>query len=202
MQLRYNQYNLEALFKKSLVAEKVSANTIKNYLSDLRHFLGWLQSKSFRDSNKPLVIPRLMRDPENMDSCFHRNDTEMLKQVQHNTIIKYKNYLLSNLPLKTVNRRLSTLRKFFSFCISQGWMKENPAKQVQNTRQGEGERMKGEVNTKKLNSFSFLLSPNFVEYLKTSRLGEADINSIVTDVKEFLDFAGKSTREVVTRSLL
>lgn len=31
-------------FQKHLVREKVSPITIKNYLSDLRHFLGWLET--------------------------------------------------------------------------------------------------------------------------------------------------------------
>lgn len=32
-------------FKKHLEEEKVSANTIKNYLSDVKHFLSWLETK-------------------------------------------------------------------------------------------------------------------------------------------------------------
>lgn len=31
-------------FRKHLEAEKVSQITIKNYLSDLRHFLSWLEA--------------------------------------------------------------------------------------------------------------------------------------------------------------
>lgn len=36
--------NLLARFQKSLEEEKVSPLTIKNYLSDLRHFLTWLEA--------------------------------------------------------------------------------------------------------------------------------------------------------------
>ena len=41
MDKQYNFYNFEASFKKFLLAENVSPITLKNYLSDLRHFLGW-----------------------------------------------------------------------------------------------------------------------------------------------------------------
>lgn len=37
-------------FKTYLEGEKVSANTIKNYLSDIRHFLAWLEN-----NNQPLT---------------------------------------------------------------------------------------------------------------------------------------------------
>jgi site-specific recombinase XerD len=35
---------LLAEFKKKLEAEKVSENTVKNYVSDIRHFINWLES--------------------------------------------------------------------------------------------------------------------------------------------------------------
>lgn len=35
---------LLAEFEKKLEAEKVSKNTVKNYISDIRHFLNWLES--------------------------------------------------------------------------------------------------------------------------------------------------------------
>jgi hypothetical protein len=41
MENRYNFYNLEASFKNFLLAGNKLPVTIKNYLSDLRHFLGW-----------------------------------------------------------------------------------------------------------------------------------------------------------------
>jgi site-specific recombinase XerD len=122
MDKRYNFYNFEASFKKFLLAENVSPITLKNYLSDLRHFLGWLMFywKSHFSNTAFLIDQNLI---------------EILKQVHDDTIEKYKSYLIANnLPLKTINRRLSTLRKFFSFCISQGWLKENPAKKIQNLK--------------------------------------------------------------------
>src|SRR3989339_906542 len=105
----YNLYNLEAPFKQYLTAGNQKAISIKNYLSDFRHFAGWLMSKGGH-GGPPLQEPITLND-----------------------ISEYKSYLESNnIPHKTINRRLSTLRKFCSFCISQGWMKENPAKRISN----------------------------------------------------------------------
>jgi len=111
---RYNLSNLEASFKQYLLAENTNHLTIKNYLSDLRHFMGWLaftiqsRGKSF-DITNPIFF------------------------INEALVSEYKTYFcLNKVPRLTVNRRLSTLRKFCSFCISQGWMKENPAKKIAN----------------------------------------------------------------------
>jgi len=120
MDKRYNFYNFEASFKKFLLAENVSPITLKNYLSDLRHFLGWTILK-IKAQNK--------KNFENLSPL------EFLNQIDESLVEEYKNYLVVNaIPAKTINRRLSTLRKFFSFCISQGWLKENPAKKIQNLK--------------------------------------------------------------------
>ncbi|KKU01364.1 MAG: hypothetical protein UX88_C0042G0002 [Candidatus Woesebacteria bacterium GW2011_GWC2_47_16] len=37
-------------FKKNLEAEKVSKNTIKNYLSDIKHFINWLETRNGKES--------------------------------------------------------------------------------------------------------------------------------------------------------
>jgi site-specific recombinase XerD len=120
MDKRYNFYNFEASFKKFILAENVSPITLKNYLSDLRHFLGWTILK-IKAQNK--------KNFENLSPL------EFLNQIDESLVEEYKNYLVVNsIPAKTINRRLSTLRKFFSFCISQGWLKENPAKKIQNLK--------------------------------------------------------------------
>jgi len=33
-----------------LEAEKVSKNTIKNYLSDIKHFINWLETRNGKES--------------------------------------------------------------------------------------------------------------------------------------------------------
>lgn len=110
----YNVSILEALFKKYLLAEKVSPLTLKNYLSDLRHFLGWL-----------IITIKIDKF----------NTSEFINVFTFHNIQTYKDYLLAkDTPIITVNRRLSTLRKFCSFCINQAWIKENPAKKINNVK--------------------------------------------------------------------
>ena len=151
----YNFYNFEASFKKFLLAENVSPITLKSYLSDLRHFLGWTILK-LKAQNKKNI--------ENLSPL------EFLNQIDESLVEEYKNYLVVNaIPVKTINRRLSTLRKFFSFCISQGWLKENPAKKIQNL---------------KLNIDSIISS--FALSLEKENLDQKTIKSYLEVVQEFL----------------
>jgi len=116
MQNGYNFYNLEASFKNFLVAGNKTPTTIKNYLSDLRHFLGW-NILNFKAQGSKLKVEI---EPKNV-----------VESITGKTITEYQAYLASNkIPEKTIKRRLSTLTKFCSFCISQGWMKTNPIKEL------------------------------------------------------------------------
>src|SRR3990167_11043076 len=116
MQKGYNLYNLEPQFRKFLAAENISAISLKNYLSDFRHFAAWLD---FYLSSHSIL---------NTENIVNVLTSEILSE--------YRGYLVENiLPHKTINRRLSTVRRFCSFCISQGWLKENPAKKISNIGQ-------------------------------------------------------------------
>jgi len=110
-------FDLPNSFKAYLKVKGASPNTIKNYLADLNHFLAWLEL-TLKGQNIALdrSLPELF-----------------IRYFEPNYLAKYKNYLVQNqLPTATVNRRLSTLRTFGSFCISQAWITENPAKKVRN----------------------------------------------------------------------
>ena len=155
MDKQYNFYNFEASFKKFLLAENVSPITLKNYLSDLRHFLGWT------------ILKLKVQNKKNFENL---SPLEFLNQIDESLVEEYKNYLVVNsIPAKTINRRLSTLRKFFSFCISQGWLKENPAKKIQNL---------------KLNIDSIISS--FALSLEKENLDQKTIKSYLEVVQEFL----------------
>lgn len=107
MEKRYNLSNLQAKFTDYLIAENISPITLKNYRSDIKHFFNWI-AKSNRDQ-------------------------EMTSITSLEIIIEYKTYLIDDqTPQKTINRRLSAIRKFCSFCISQRWIEENHAKKVMN----------------------------------------------------------------------
>ncbi len=121
----YNLYNLEAPFKEYLLALNYKSVSIKNYLSDIRHFFGWM--------------------------TLYSKSKQLISIIDNKSVTEYKSYLSeNNIPYKTINRRLSTIRKFCSFCISQGWMKENPAKKVGNI--GAGKRVIVDKDNKALES--------------------------------------------------
>jgi len=158
MDQRYNLDNLEALFKQYLLAGNNSTLTIKNYLSDLRHFIGWAILK-FKVQSSKFKVNQLV--PE-----------EFVTLIETPLIEEYKQYLISNnIPQKTINRRLSTLRKFFTFCIHQGWRQDNPAKKINNLV---------------VSSAPKLLS-EFKKYLGEKKgLSNYEIEKISQDIDEFL----------------
>lgn len=154
MDLGYNLDNLEALFKKYLLAGNVKPLSGKNYLSDFRHFAGWLTLYW---------------------KSHLANASQQLSRLTPEIINEYKNYLIENsLPHKTINRRLSTVRKFCSFCISQGWLKENPAKQVGNIGP-----------TGQISPIGLIRS--FAKDLAEQNLDQPTIKSYLDDVREFLE---------------
>ncbi|MBI2641514.1 site-specific integrase [Candidatus Roizmanbacteria bacterium] len=94
----YNVFYLQALFEKRLLAENLSSVTVKNYLSDLRFFLGWINA-----------------------------DQNSVNLISTKDIEEYKSFLNnSHFPIKTINRRLSTVRKFFTICLEQKLIYTNP----------------------------------------------------------------------------
>lgn len=173
MKKTYNWYNLEPKFKNWLIAgnlkltkKPLSSITVKNYLSDLRHFLGWLIFK-LKIKNQKLKI----------DEDF----TSLLPSINADLINEYKSYLVENkIPLKTTNRRLSTLRKFFTFCLDQGWLKENPAKEIANVSL---------VNNPKKTMNNEEIIQYFEKDLIKENLDENTIKSYLDAAREFLEFA-------------
>lgn len=109
--------NLPGTFEAFLLTNGNSRITIKNYLSDLNHFLGWLE---------------LFLKSQNI--FFSPLQTEYLSRYfDKNVINRYASYLRANsLPPSTINRRFSALRCLSKFLLSQGWIKENPTKELLN----------------------------------------------------------------------
>jgi len=99
----YNLYNTEAQFKNFLIAGNISQVSIRNYLSDMRHFYGWFMAN--HSSND--FIEEL-----NGDKNYFAN---------------YNSYLYSSTTSdKTVKRRLSTLRKLCECLVEQHLLSNVP----------------------------------------------------------------------------
>lgn len=157
---RYNLLSFEASFRTYLSAViKLKPVSIKNYLSDIRHFDGWLAAHAYVDS---------------------------LDMISHQTVEDYKNYLQKNsFPSRTINRRLSSVRKFFSFLVDQGHLQVNPAKGISNTLT---RRIKP---TQEAHPTSEILNA-FEAELKLQGLVDSAVNRHVMNMQEFFTIINSS----------
>ena len=153
--------NLPKTFSTYLKLQGASSVTCRNYLVDINHFLGWLELK-IRGLNLPLF-----EDETKLISLYFTEEF----------ISEYKRFLLSNsLPFSTVNRRLSTLRTFGRFCLSQAWISENPAKRVPNVTLGQ-------TTNNKQQSEEIL--EEFKRHLEEEKNSTNTIRNYLSDIRAF-----------------
>ena len=93
--------NLLSSFSQYLKDQQKSASTVRNYLSDIRHFLAWV------DQHPDLkTLPSIQQ----LDSS-----------LESDVVDQYSHYLkLTNTPSSTSSRRLSSLNIFTQFATNQG----------------------------------------------------------------------------------
>ena len=157
--------DLENSFKLYLSKiRKVNPITIKNYLSDFRHFWQWLKLKTLADENQtpsPLLI-------------VAKIDSQILEN--------YKKYLSANKIAKsTVKRRLSTVRVFCQFCLNQRLVNRNPALGLTNPIK-KIDRKEKEIND---------LISQFGAHLKSQGSSKNTIKNYVADIRQYLITAVK-----------
>ena len=100
-------------FKIYLEEEKAfSGHTVRNYLSDLQQFYGFLEEKN------------LGGDIKNIDSFTIRAFLRFLMEKKNNKT--------------SIGRKLATLRAFFKFMCREGFLKKNPALEVTTPKKGKG----------------------------------------------------------------
>jgi site-specific recombinase XerD len=151
-------------FKLYLKSQAVSPATIKNYLSDFNHFWGWL----ILTLKKKLISFNLL------------NPATIVAHLTPEIISEYKSFLLSNqVPVKTVNRRLSTLRQFGQFCLSQSWLTTNPTKGVGNVglEKTEDKRQKTEK-----------ILDQFKNSLEKEKVSPITTKNYLSDLRHFLSW--------------
>ena len=106
------QQALEDYERNLCTEEDLSAVTVRNYLSDLRHFAAWCESiwKQGQEDERPFT-PSAVTTP---------------------AITDYRAYLQHTLRLKpaSVNRSLISLKRYCSWATDAGQLKRNPAKVV------------------------------------------------------------------------
>jgi hypothetical protein len=114
MHKHYNPHNLEANFKSYLETNDYSRTSIFSYIGDIRKFLSWYS----------LMLTK-------QDLSFDLN------YLTQQTLDRYKSHLqIHKVPVKTINRSLSSLRTFAKFCVVQGYVATNPFMDVPNLKAG------------------------------------------------------------------
>lgn len=137
----YNPYKLEAntssenifempikIFRSFLNSENISKGSVRSYVSDVRHFLNWLLFFLEANHIKIQNIASPHFPPSSLDPHLtsHPHPAAFLKHINSKVLGSYKDYLTNNnIPLKTINRRFSSLRRFGIFCKIQVWSSSN-----------------------------------------------------------------------------
>jgi integrase/recombinase XerC len=150
--------SLPELFKNYLQIEKASPVTVKNYVADINHFLSWLAQKT---GIKHQIVGK---------AIFGLFTKETLEEYK-------KDLRQSMTPLSTINRRLSALRKFGQFGLKQGWLTENPARQVANSQSFANN-----------SNSSFEILESFQKQLEKEKVSPLTIKNYLSDLRHFLSW--------------
>lgn len=105
--------NIIENFKNALRSEDKSEKTIENYIKDIELFFKWIEETTGEDLKIEYI-----------------NDFE---------IQQYRSYLLNVKKYKpsTVNRKLSSIKKFCRWALNQNLLREDPTKEIKNVRTNE-----------------------------------------------------------------
>lgn len=138
-------------FTNHLKNSNLSPKTVRNYSSDLSHFNAWATLKLRTDQIINHLSPALIEE--------------------------YKTFQVSNqIPTKTINRRLSTLRAFGKFLQEQNLLNFNPIENVANV-----------VNFDFQYQQKTLLS-GFKKHLESEGMTDKTMWNYLSDVRGFMAF--------------
>jgi site-specific recombinase XerD len=152
--------SLPELFKNYLQDQKASPVTTKNYLVDINHFLDWLAQKT---GVKYQIVGK---------AIFGLFTKETLNEYKADQLTK-------KIPLSTLNRHLSALRKFGQFGLNEGWLKENPANKISNPN-SESSLSAEDQNIKIL--------ADFQKQLEKEKASSLTIKNYLSDLRHFLNW--------------
>lgn len=154
-------------FLNWLLAQGKSFVSIKNYKSDLNHFLAWavLKLKSF--------------------GTFVESFGEITPFISHSFFEEYKEFMIQNkIKDKTINRRLSTLRSFSKFLYSEGILDKNFSEGIQNVGIG--------IHTKTQEKVADIIG-RFRESLdKEKKVSPNTVKNYISDVRSFLAWVSEA----------
>lgn len=145
-------------FVKYLDSLGLSPKSHKNYRSDLNHFTGWvlLKVRSFGSYIETL--------------------TEAVPFLSKTIITEYRAYLTeNNIPPKTINRRLSTLRHLSKFLMAESAVDSNFMEGIENI---------SENSSRTISALPLL--EDFKGYLEAEKASPSTIKNYTSDVRQFL----------------
>jgi len=152
--------SLPELFKNYLQIQKASPVTTKNYLIDINHFLDWLAQKT---GVKYQIVGKAI-----------------FGLFTEETLNEYKaDQLTQKIPLSTLNRHLSALRKFGQFGIASGWLKENPANKIINPNSESSFNAKDQ---------GIKILADFQKQLEREKASSLTIKNYLSDLRHFLNW--------------
>ena len=151
-------------FKSYLANTGISKLSLKNYMSDLNNFTSWLIAYSTKIG------------------AHADNLTEAIPFINEKTADEYKTFLASSTTSKlTINRRLSTLRKFGAFLVEENIHDTNFTTNLENISVATKKVTKPTHSKDDLNGFE--------EYLATQGVSKNTLKNYSADIRQFLAWA-------------
>lgn len=156
---------LQTDFENYLKSLGISGKSHKNYRSDLSHFLGW-------------VILKLKSHGVQIQEL-----ADIVPFLQNNIGTDYKEYLAENgIPVKTVNRRLSTLRHLSKFFLTTEVTDFDFMDKVTNISL-HGTATKLDVHP---------LINSFEGFLEAEKVSKNTIKNYLSDIRQFMSWLEKN----------
>ena len=181
--------------------KNLSKSSIKNYISDTRHFLTWLANSLNLSDQSPLnashITPEaVMAYKQQLQGLSFARDLAngrvgtakpeglslLENKVSPTTINKVRNLVYSS-PA-TTNRRLSSLRRFGKFLATTGLLETDPTTNLTNPQTTQKSTTIGQV------------IDQYKTYLKSEALTESTIKNYASDLHSYLLWANKNNQNI------
>lgn len=145
-------------FTEYLVSLGISSKSYKNYRSDLSHFTEWIKL-------------RLKSLGSYVDSL-----SESIPFLSQDIAKEYKKFMFENkVPVKTINRHLSTLRHLSRYLVSSQNLEADFMKGIENIPSGSIKKSTIEP-----------IVDDFRSYLENQKVSKSTVKNYVSDIRQFL----------------
>lgn len=162
--------SIKLKFSEYLSSLNISSESHRNYRSDLSHFTEWLilklHSFGFYADSFSETVPFLSTDLAN----------------------EYMGFMTQNkIPVKTINRRLSTLRHLSRYLISSHTLDIDFMKGVENISLGHRQK-----------TATTSIVEDFQSYLEKQKVSKSTVKNYVSDIRQFLTWVESVNSQQVT----